>query len=63
LEEIRPFLESGSSECLKYVNVLRGIPESSGSEVPGLLDELIQQIEDLDCTQAVQTLDELLKVF
>jgi CheY-like chemotaxis protein len=63
LEEIRPFLESGSSECLKYVNVLRGIPESSGSEVHGLLDELIQQMEDLECTQAVQTLDELLKVF
>jgi signal transduction histidine kinase/DNA-binding response OmpR family regulator len=47
LTKIKPLLEAGNADCLKYINTLRGIP---GTE------KLIQQMEDLDFGQAFETL-------
>jgi CheY-like chemotaxis protein len=55
LMEIRPLLERGSPKCLKYADVLRGIP---GSGKP-LVRLFIQQIEDLDFDHALGTLASL----
>jgi len=52
IEKLQPLLKKGSSDCRNYIINLRRIP---GSE------KLIQQIEDFDFEQALDTLGELKK--
>jgi hypothetical protein len=62
LAEIKLMLERGDPECLKYIDALRGIPETGGHLVnEHLVNELIQQIGDFDFEQAIGTIDELMK--
>jgi CheY-like chemotaxis protein len=56
LTELKPLLESGNPECMKHVDALRGIP-GSGEH---MVQMLIQQINDLDFKQALETLEELI---
>jgi PAS domain S-box-containing protein len=56
LVELKPLLESGNAECLKYIDKLRGI---SGTDEP-LVRKLIQQMEDLDFEDALETLSEVM---
>jgi CheY-like chemotaxis protein len=53
--ELKPLLERGNSESLKYIDKLRGI---AGTGEP-LVRKLIQQMEDLDFEDATETLSEL----
>jgi HPt (histidine-containing phosphotransfer) domain-containing protein len=55
LAELKPLLERGSPDCLKYIDKLRGI-QGSGEF---LVRKLIQQIEDLDFELALETLTEV----
>jgi CheY-like chemotaxis protein len=54
LAELKPLLERGSPDCLKFIEKLRGIP---GTE------ELIQQMEDLDFEEATETLEKVTVTF
>jgi PAS domain S-box-containing protein len=56
LAQVKPLLERGSPDCLKYTDKLRGIP---GSGEP-LVRILIQQMEDLDFDLALKTLGEVM---
>jgi HPt (histidine-containing phosphotransfer) domain-containing protein len=51
LAQLKPLLESGNSNCMKYIDKLRGI---QGADEP-LVRKLIQQIEDLDFEEALET--------
>jgi HPt (histidine-containing phosphotransfer) domain-containing protein len=53
--ELKPLLERGNAESLKYIDKLRTIP---GTDEP-LVRKLIQQMEDLDFEDATETLCEL----
>jgi CheY-like chemotaxis protein len=55
--ELKPLLERGSPECMKHVDALRRIPGSGEA----LVQKLIQQINDLDFVQALETFDKLTK--
>ncbi|MDR0314002.1 MAG: hypothetical protein LBI14_10440, partial [Treponema sp.] len=55
--ELKPLLERGNAESLKYIDKLRGIP---GTGVP-LVRKLIQQMEDLDFEDATETLSEIMR--
>jgi HPt (histidine-containing phosphotransfer) domain-containing protein len=57
LAELKPLLESGNPNCLKYIDKLRGIP---GAGEP-VVQKLIQQMEDLDFELALETFSELMK--
>jgi CheY-like chemotaxis protein len=57
LEKLKPLLESGNAECLKYIDKLRGI--NGSGEI--LVRTLIQQMEDLDFDPALETLEKLIK--
>jgi len=50
LVDIGLLLQDGDLECLSFINNLRSIP---GSE------ELIQQMEEIDFTTALETLEEI----
>jgi PAS domain S-box-containing protein len=52
LAELKPLLERGNPDCLKYIDKLRGI---QGTNEP-LVQKLIQQMEDLDFEPALETL-------
>jgi signal transduction histidine kinase/CheY-like chemotaxis protein/HPt (histidine-containing phosphotransfer) domain-containing protein len=57
LTELKPLLEAGSPDCLKYIDKLHGIP----TDEP-LVRKLIQQMEDLDFDLAFETFNELMKL-
>jgi HPt (histidine-containing phosphotransfer) domain-containing protein len=50
LVKLKPLLEKGNPDCLKFIDALRGIPGSG---------ELIQQMENFDFELATETLDSL----
>jgi CheY-like chemotaxis protein len=52
LAQLKPLLENGSANCMKYIDDLRRIQGSSEL----LVQKLIQQMEDLDFEEAAKTL-------
>jgi CheY-like chemotaxis protein/HPt (histidine-containing phosphotransfer) domain-containing protein len=56
LAELKPLLENGSANCLKYVDNLRRIQGSNEL----LVHQLIQQMEDLDFETALETFNRLI---
>jgi CheY-like chemotaxis protein len=55
LAQLKPLLESGSANCMKYIDDLRRIQGSNEL----LVQKLIQQMEDLDFEQALETFNKL----
>jgi CheY-like chemotaxis protein/nitrogen-specific signal transduction histidine kinase/HPt (histidine-containing phosphotransfer) domain-containing protein len=56
LKKLKPLLESGNAECMKYIDKLRGI---QGTDEP-LVRELIEQMENLDFEPAFETFNRLM---